>query len=480
MNIFQKYKNVSAPVKASFWFIVSNVMLRGISFITLPIFSRLMSTSQYGLLSVYHSWLSIFTIFCTLTIWGGVFNVVMTKKSEEKDRYIAAFQGLATTITVMFLLFFVVFGDYVSSFFGISKFLLILIFINILSLTPFYLWSANQRFEYRYKALILLTVVTSILNPLIGYYAVINTDYKAEARILAEIAINILIGIFFFSLNIKKGHVFFNKEIWKYGFYFNVVLIPHYLSLQVLSQSDRLMINNFCGSSDAGIYSVAYSFAMLLTLITGGLDSSVTPYIYRNLKENTLETLKKNITFLILGIALVALCVTCVIPDFFRLMLPEAYYPAIWVIPPVIAAVFFMFLYPLFCSIEYYFEELKYASVSTFITAIVNIILNFVFIKIFGFIAAAYTTLFCYIALTIFHLVAMKVVLKKNNNGVGVYNLHAIGIISTIFTLCILGITILYINTFIRWTIVSVALIGVLILRKRIVLFFKSIKQPLD
>lgn len=102
-ELINKYKSMSKPAKASLWFVISNVMLKGISFITLPIFSRLLTTSEYGIVSVYQSWVSTISIITTLTVWGGGFNVGMVKYEERQKQLISAFQGLATTLTIICL-----------------------------------------------------------------------------------------------------------------------------------------------------------------------------------------------------------------------------------------------------------------------------------------------------------------------------------------------------------------------------------------
>ena len=342
-KLLEKYKNFSPAAKASFWFVISNVMLRGISFITLPIFSRILTTEEYGVVTVYSSWTIIIQIFCTLTLNGGVFNVVLTKHYDESKKYISAFQGLAFSLTLLFFILTMVFIKPFCNFSKLSPLLTICMYLDIFFQMPFALWQGKQRFDYKYRLIILITILTSILNPLLGYFAVIHSEHKAEARILVGLCITIIIGLIFLIENFRQGKTFYNKEIWKYAFRFNIVLVPHYLSMQILSHSDRIMINNMCGLSDSGIYGVAYSFAILITLITNGISSSYVPFQYKCLKAENYEKLRKTTSFLLLCIAAITIAMICVIPDVFRFMLPESYYPAIWVIPPVAGAVFFMF-----------------------------------------------------------------------------------------------------------------------------------------
>lgn len=476
-KLFKMYKNLSKPAKASLWFVMSNVILKGISFFTLPIFSRLLTPSEYGVVSVYSSWVSVISILSTLTIWGGVFNVGMVKYEDKYKKMISAFQGLATSITLVFFVISILFLENVSTILGISELLVICMYIQIIMEIPFNLWSTNQRYKFEYKKIIIITIITAIINPILGIIAVKNTIYKAEARIISTLIIDSIIGLFLFIYNQKEGKVYFNKEFWSFGFKFNIVLIPHYLSMQVLNQSDRIMINSICGSNDVGIYSIAYNFAFLLSLITNGINSSLTPYIYQKIKEKDMNKVKNNVNYIVLLVAVMALGLICFVPDLFTIMLPNSYYPALKVIPPVTLGAFFLFLYPLFGSIEFYYEENKYVTIASIVGAILNIFLNWIFINMFGFIAAAYTTLFCYICFSICHYLFMKKVLKKNNQKNNIYDIKFLILIS----FCLISIAfimlLLYDYWYIRWSVIAVILIGIMILRKRIILLLKGLKE---
>lgn len=476
-KILEIYKGLSKPTKASIWYIVSNVLLKGISFFTLPIFSHLLSTSEYGVVSVYSSWVSTIAIISTLTIWGGVFNVGMVKFSDDSSKMISAFQGLASSITMTLFLVSFLFLDKISLLLGMPPILVICMFLEILVQIPFNIWSTEQRYKFKYKQLVFITCIIAIISPLLGVLCVKYSAYKAEARIISNLAINVIIGIILFISIQKKGKKFFSKKYWGFGFKFNIVLVPHYLSTQILNQADRIMINSMCGSSDAGIYSVAYNFAFLLSLITNGINSSLTPYIYQCMKNGNTKKMKKETTSIILLVAILAVVLICFIPDLFKLMLPKSYLPALKVIPPITVGAFFLFLYPLFGSIEFYYEENKYVTYASVIGAGMNIILNYIFIKLCGFIAAAYTTLFCYFGFSICHYVFMMKILKKNKQKNSIYDIKSISIISICLICISLIMVALYEHTYIRWGIIILVLFGLLIKKQQIFALLKELKR---
>lgn len=477
MNYFVKrYTSLSKPVKASLWFILSNVILKGISFFTLPIFSRLLTPEQYGVVSVYNSWVGTISIITTLTIWGGVFNVGMVKFEDDSKRMISSFQGLAIFITLIAFLLSVLFLGPVSSLFGMPKLLTVCMYLEILAQIPYNIWATEQRYKFEYKKLILVTFYIAILSPVLGVIAVSKTTYKAEARIISNLIVNLLLGILLFGINLFKGKTFFNKKYWLFGFKFNIVLVPHYLATQILNQADRIMINSMCGSNDAGIYSVAYNFALLLSLLTNGINSSLTPHIYQSLKENKTEKLKKETTLIVLFVAIMTIGMICAVPEVFKFMLPESYYGALRVIPPISVGAFFLFLYPLFGSIEFYYEENKYVTYASLGGAVLNVLLNYVFIKLFGFIAAAYTTLICYLLFSIGHYFFMKKVLKKNNKKNEIYDIRAICYISITLVISSMIMLYLYDYTFVRWGVIACILFVFILARKKLGAFFRLIK----
>ena len=470
-KLLSQYRNMSRQIKASLWFVVSNVLVKGISFFTLPVFSRLLTTGEYGTVSVYQSWVSVISIITTLTIWGGGFNVGMVKYPEQEAKMISSFQGLAVSLTMAAAIISLLLLPQLEPLLELSGFLILCMYLEILAQIPFNLWATEQRYNYEYKKLITATVIISILSPLAGIAAVLHTSHKPEARIISNLSVQLAAGIILFFHNQKKGRKFFEREFWKFGFSFNIVLIPHYLSMQILNQSDRIMIHNICGESDAGIYSAAYNFAMLMSLFINGINSSLTPYLYQCLQKRNTAGLQKQVTAVVLLVAVLATGLIAIIPDIFHLLLPESYYPALKVIPPVTAGMFFLFLYPLFGAVEFYFEENRYVTLASIAGALLNIILNYIFIPLYGFPAAAYTTLFCYICFSICHYMFMKIILKKRKLDMEIYDIRSLAVIScTVIAGSVLMVSV-YDRPAVRW--ILIFLISSILVRKR--MYFKSL-----
>ena len=96
-------------VKASFWFLVCSFFQKGISFITTPIFTRILTTGEYGEYNVFNSWLQIITPIVSLNLSSGVYAQGIVKFEDERDQFTSSLQGLGLTLilawTIVYLSF---------------------------------------------------------------------------------------------------------------------------------------------------------------------------------------------------------------------------------------------------------------------------------------------------------------------------------------------------------------------------------------
>ena len=474
-NIIKQYRHMSAPAKAAFWFTISNILQKGISFICTPIFTRIMTTEQYGLYSIYQSWYSIVIIFATLNLYAGVYNNGMTKFPNDKPKFTSTLQGLSTCITIGLFVVYLCAQNFWDNLFELSPIFIYAMFAEILLIPGYNFWSAGQRYDYKYKNQILVAVSMSLIVPVTGILAVLNTDYKAEARVVSMVVIHCCFAGFFYVRNFIKGRKFFDKNYWSFALRFNVPLIPHYLSQTVLNQADRIMISNLVGSSEAAIYSVAYTVSMMMTIVTNAINNSFVPYTYKSIKNGNSEALKKNANFLVILVFTACILVMMFGPEVIWVVASSDYYEARWIIPPVTAALYFMFLFPLYCNIEFYFEETKCIMVSSCLAAGLNIILNYFAIRWWGYIAAAYTTLVCYVLLSITHYFVHLWVLKKHGYESKLYNSRFFLLLSVVLLLIMIIMTMFYDKRMIRYSIAFVMLLFVFVKRRLIIEKIKEI-----
>lgn len=474
-KLFAKYQNMNKAAKATIWFVICSFFQRGITVLTTPIFTRLLNTEEYGIYSVFSSWLEIFTVIVTMRISYGAYMRNIIKKPEIREQYASSLQGLTCVqVAVWFVVYFLL-RNQVDRYLGLDVPMMLCMFGMILFSTWFSFWAARERVDYNYRKLVGVTVAISILKPLVGIILVLSTEHhKVMARIIGLVAVEFVVYVGMFISQMKKGKVFFHKRYWFEAMKFNLPLVPHYLSQIVLNHSDRIMIDHFCGSDAAGIYSLAYSMAMLLVTFNTSLQNTITPWNYQQLKDKNYAGISKigNLTSLIVAGANFALIL--IAPEALKIFAPPSYHEALYVIPPVAMGVYFMFLYSRFINIEMYYGKNKYVMTASVLGAILNIILNWIFIPIFGYIAAAYTTLVSYIFYSSMHYVFTNRIRKQENIKSQIYDIKTLFLISVGFTGISFLMMLTYQHTIIRYGIIAVFVVVMIIFRKKIISIFKE------
>mgnify|MGYP000136374624 FL=1 len=467
-NFIEKYKKLSLPVKASLWYTICSVINKGIALISTPIFTRVMTAEQYGKFTIFQSWYAILVIFTSLNIYLGGYQKGLILFKEDKDRFTASQLGLIITITCIFGIIYLLFPAFWNDFFGLSSILMLAMFAELFFMPATELWSAQQRFDYKYKKNVAVTFFLTAFSMGVGIITVINTSHKTEARVYADMTAKSLIGITLLILLFKRGKIFYDRTYWKYALAFNIPLIPHYLSNYILNQSDRLMIGKMVGSIPAAYYSVAYTISSVILLITNAINNSLTPYIYKSIDSGERKEIKKVANLLVALVAGLCVLTMAFAPEVIYAFAGKKYMDALYVIPPVALSVLFIFIYSLFSTIEYYYQKTKLISLATCVCAILNLILNYIFIKKYGYYAAGYTTLVCYIFLAIAHYVFYCKTLKEKNISDTIYDIKIITGISIVALFLMLGMVAVYRIVIARYIIVVSMFVIALMKRKKI------------
>lgn len=481
LNFWERYKKMSVVAKAAMWFTFSTVLQKGISFITVPIFTRLMTTEQYGLFSVYLSWVSVLTILGTMNFETCIYINSLAKFDNEKDKNDIAVSliDLAFVITIIWFLIYLLAKPFWNNVLGMSTTMVVLMFTEIVFLPAVNLWTTKQKFEYKYKRMVLLTISQVVLNACFGilFVALAQEQNQAQARVLSITIVQAVIGsicAIYFFLRAKK---LFVTKWWKKALQIHLPLLPHNLSLTVLASADRIMINSMVGASSAAFYSLAYSATMVMNLLKLSLAQALTPWVYKSIKAGRFEALKKRSSQMILLITAFVFVFILFAPEVVYIVGSSEYREAVYCIPPVAASIYFTFLYNLFSNIEFYYErtkEIMYASIGA---AVLNIVLNIGFIKAFGYTGAAYTTLICYMVLSLVHYCVMKDCIKKNIGEVELFDKKLLIYLSVIVLICTGIFTISYRITVLRYSLIVAMLIVGFVKKKQIVGLLQEIKK---
>lgn len=465
-----KYRRMPLGMKASFWFMVCSAVQNGASFLSMPFLVRLLTAEEYGIYCVFRSWINIIAIFSTLKMSTEVFNNAMFNYPDRRDKYTASAQSISISGTAIWMIVYLAFNRFWDNVFGLPAEISIMIFIQLFFTESYAVWTAKQRYEYKYRNLVISTTVFSLLYLFVpvsvGYFAA--KSVRLVAIVYSSVAVQICFGFGFMIYNYAKGKCFFNKEYWKFAIGFNLPLIPHFLSSIILGESDRVMIKNMVGAAEAGIYSFIYTVAIIVNIITSAIRNAIIPFTYNALAHRNYKTLKLAVNFILILIATLILVFAAVAPDFIKLFATEEYYDAIKLVPVISLSSYFCFLYTVFSNVEFFFAKSKLIAIASITGAGANIILNYLLLPLFGYYAAGYTTCVCYGLYSLVHYVFMKRVCKQELGKVAVYDNRKIFSISTAVTAATFIMLLIYDYWILRYSMLLTLATAVVIKRREI------------
>lgn len=376
--------------KVTLYNIISTIVLQGLAFISGPIFSSVLGTSNYGIASVYYTWVQIAAIVFPLQAAGAIVHARIKYPMEDQLKFQSSVLVLAT-----------------ASYFGFSCVTLLVCICFNLNLRMFVLgllhgWgfyivgAVNNKFTYEFKAgkNLILSVTTSVCT--IGLSIHLISRYSQEenywGRIYGQSLVYFVIGIVLFTCILLKGKTFVNRDYWMFALPIAVPTIFHLLANLVLNQSDKVMIQNMMSNSSAGIYSLSVTFSAVLNTIWAALNNSWVPFYYEYTRNNQISTMKKHARNYIELFTVITMGFILLSREVFHLYASKQFWEGTDLIPLFSVGVYFIFLYSFPANYEFYHKKTRIIAVISTLSALCNIVLNYIFILHYGIIGAVIAT----------------------------------------------------------------------------------------
>lgn len=405
------HNNEGSAVKAGFYYLVCQLVVRGLGFLASPIFTRIMTKSEFGMVSNFIAWEAILFPILSLNLRSSI-NRSRYDFVHDNDSFLASILLCSQVFIGILLASTFVVGDLLVALanMDISYIRLLLVYLI------FYVAFDYQQIQYnifkKYKIYVLYSMLSSVLSLVLSIVLVIFMDEKTLGRILGIIIPALLIYAFI-EVNVFRRSRKMSWRYIRYGLAISIPLLPSALSANLLSTMDRVIIADTCDMENVAMYSVAYTIAGIAAVVWTAFNQAWSPWLMDSLSAKDYEKIKntsKSIgivyAFLITGLMLIA-------PEILYIMGGQPYMGAIVAMPPVILAMVCQFYYAYYFNVEYFYGETYVISLGTVLAALLNFFLNIVFIPRYGYVAAAYTTLAGYMSMLLYHYIIVRVKLKK-------------------------------------------------------------------
>ena len=464
-----KVKSVPVGARSAVVYTFATVFSRGLAIITVPIFTRLMSTEQIGVVNIYNTWHGLISVVATLSLTSGGFAVAMKEYEGRRDEYVSSVQTLTSLVALLIALLYLVAPSLWNSLLGLPTSLMIVMLFGFLLEPARDFWMSKQRYEYKYKLPGAVSILSALAASLLSIFVVMNmkndgAENLAEGRLIANYLVLFGVAAVIWVYQFLKGKTFIDKDFWKFSLQLSIPLIGYQFAAQILNMSDRVMIDKMVSKSAVGIYGTLYSVSSISLLVWNAINASFVPYLFQNIEKK--DSKIKEISFgLLEAYAAIAVLLTFLAPEIVRILATEEYFKAIYIMPPISAGVFFTSVAHMYSNILIYYKKTKYIMYGSAIAAVLNVGLNAIYIPMYGYTAAAYTTLFSYIVMALIEAIwAIKIHKKETGENHTVYYDRKILVLSAITVVLSLSGLICYTNDLLRYAATLIAVLAVVFL----------------
>jgi O-antigen/teichoic acid export membrane protein len=387
---------------------LGSILQRLISFLLLPLFTHLLSTIEYGIISL----IGIFTISVGAIISLGTGNscgiVFFSKESyDEKESVIwSTFLIVAASSVIVFLLFHIFSKEISFYLLGIEGYenILYLALFNIILISIQDPFLSYIRYKQQAKKYVIITVLGTFVTIALNIWLVLILKrgvvgfYEASA---ASAAFTLFICWF---LIIRKINLELNFSLFlpliKIGF----PSIFGLFAFLIIDYSDRKIIANFLGLELLGIYSIGYNFGLIITLFIGAFSTAWPQYFlsFKNRPEEAQQSFPVVFKYFLLVSGLLLVFFFSWAAPVVSLMTDIKFHSAAGLVGIIAASYVLKGAYLLFLPALYFHSKLHLQSVIEWSAALVNIVLNFLLIPIYGLAGAAWATFIGYLTLPLF------------------------------------------------------------------------------
>jgi len=401
-------KSLKSTIKHSFIYGFGNFSSKIIGLILLPLFTKFLTTREYGILSILEISSQILIVLFSLNLHNAMLRWAAVEKDEKEEKSVifTALAGLSAMGVFVAVVFIPFSGNFSVIFFNNQNFtdyftILFLTssvgIINFLPLTLFRLKEKSILFS-------LFSTARFTIVLLLDIFFLVYLKMGVKGIILSQLIGQFALLIFSIPFILKNIYLKINLKLLADMVRFGLPLVFSSLAGLALTLGDRYVIKFLKGDSSVGLYSLGFKIASIINVfIVQSFHLSYVPIAFKKLtEENNRRFYSKTLTYYVFVLVLSALFISVFSQGIVHLLAKNNSYWSAAIIVPVLA---FMFI---FKGMQYIFSlGFQYAKKNIYnvivvtTSATLNIVLNILFVKYWDFLGAAFATLIAFIVMTI-------------------------------------------------------------------------------
>lgn len=379
-----------------------------ISFFLLPLYTGYLATKDYGIVDLITTYVTLLVPIITLELEMSIFRYLVDSRGKDKETKKLMsnnFYVLLIALSIFTLAYIIV-----THFFKFDFRWLILIDIIICTLSGNFLQISRgmgRTIDYSISCIITgaFTIVSNI-------FLIAVLRLGAMGMIISMALANGLGSLYLFvRLKLYKliNFKLVDKKLIKEMYRYSIPLVPNGVSWWIVNVSDRTIISWVLGAGANGLYAVSNKFPTILSSLLGifnlSWSESAALHINSPDRDEFFSDISNTVTklFTSLGVGMIA----CM-PFVFPLLINSKYNEAFNQIPILVLGAVFNVVICLYSAVYIAKKMTKQVATVSIIGAIINILINVVFIKYIGLYAASISTAISYFVMMIYRHIDLK------------------------------------------------------------------------
>jgi O-antigen/teichoic acid export membrane protein len=381
------------PGVRTIWFLVSNVVNAGISFLSMIFLARVLSPTEYGTLAIFFTSTAVLTSLVAVSVDGSVSIAYFRRSREELRVHISSGIALIFMVSASAALMVILYSAELTAWLHLPFEWLLLglacavaqAIINIKLVLWMVMGAARRYAAFQIGQGLVLACITTAL--------VLGADIGWKSRATALVVTNgifLLVAIYMIIRDDECVRAFSFKEL-RYALNFGVPLLPHICGALLFSSADRFLVNSLLGATATGLYQLAAQIGSIVMIVTDAVNKAFSPWLYLHLEEATDSMRRKIVGFtyvyflIVLLVSLFFFMVPWNLAEYFggRVYASAGLLVPLFILGHCIGGMYFMVVNYIF-----YVGRTVYLSVATLVSGLVGLGVAYVLISYVGVVGA--------------------------------------------------------------------------------------------
>jgi O-antigen/teichoic acid export membrane protein len=418
-SFFDTFKHAST-------YFSGTMLVHALGLLTLPIFTELLTTEEYGIINVFTTYVSVVAVLLSVNLHWAISRYYFEEDKKDFDSFLGSI-FIAVTITFWtigsVLLYF---KEPIAAYINVPSTLVFFAMATAYLMIVYSFFDQIMIAKKESKKYIKVQVVWQYLKfacAVAGMLYLVDVFYwegqeessytfmgKITGDFIATCAIVLYTSYQVYKYmsfkNLSFGHV-------KYALVYSLPLIPFALSNYILTSFDQWYIAAAVGQAEAGEYAFAYKIGMLYLGLGVALLNGAQPAYFKCMNENKHKEVWQQVDSMTKLLALGGGFLILFAVDAGTLLASnDVFLEALPMAPVIVGGYVFHGISSFYNRGIYYEKKNIYLAMIILTSGIINIFLNRHYIGIYGYQAAAYTTLLSYFVMMVLSIIVTTFILK--------------------------------------------------------------------